>query len=60
MKLAKDLVKGDKINGHEKGWIDVMSVKRISDFYTEITLYYRATDTTKTDVYDKWSHFEMV
>lgn len=28
-KYAKDLQIGDKINGHEKGWMLVSSVKRI-------------------------------
>ena len=56
-KYAKDLKPGDKINGHEKGWIEILSVKRLHlTDYTEVL--YAGND--KPEIIPSHSVFEDV
>ena len=42
-KYAKDLLPGDKINGHEKGWITVEKVER-KRFSSFVDVYFVCND----------------
>ena len=45
-KYAKDLIPGDKVNGHERGWLTVEEVERIYLTHTVNIKFYGAESET--------------
>jgi len=56
MKRAKELKPGDKVNGHEYGWLTVISIKKHG--YDGTKVRYDTKDGVKEIVY--YPHFDMV
>lgn len=56
-KYAKDLCPGDKINGHEKGWITVIYRKRINLSAKTMLIF---SDNEEPQIMDSHTLFENV
>ena len=57
---AMDLQKGDKINGHEGGWLTVLSVKKVKHWRYNIEVRVSGINGEKALQYESYDKLDII